>query len=177
MRTIRTKLSLVGLVALGLVTAGCLVSGTFVISHDFTFTAAEGFYFYPIDVTAEPDWAKHRDDINDIDAVGFEMTMNNENPGPVTFSAYIAPYDTLPQYETKDELDSNAYIVIADLEVPSGTSTMTYAQSLGHIQNLAKFKELAITGKFSYYGVAEGITPGSFTVDPGKVILTVSASD
>jgi len=176
MRALKTKFTLVGIAALGLLFAGCLMSGTFVITEDFSFTASSGFYFYSVDVTTEPDWEDHKDNIDMIDVVGFEMTMDNTNPGAVTFNVYVAPYAATQQYTSKAELDASAFVVIEDLPVPAGTSTMTYVQSLGHIKNLAKLKELAKTGKFHYYGVAEGITSGTFTVDPGKIIITVSAS-
>lgn len=176
MRALKMKFALIGLAAFGLLLSGCLLSGTFVIDEDFSFTAASGFYFYPVDVTSEPDWEDHKDNIDMIDVVGFEMTMNNANPGDVTFSVYVAPTAATQQYDTKGELDDNAYVVIDDLTVPAGTSTMTYAASLGKLKNLAKLKELAKTGKFHYYGVAEGMTSETFTVDPGKIIITVSAS-
>jgi hypothetical protein len=177
MKRMKNRSRLAAYALMGLMIGGCLLSGTFVVTADFTFTASSGnVYFHAVDVTAESDWDDHKDKIDLIDAVGFEMTMDNAAGSAVTFNVYVAPWAASQAYTSKAELDAHASIIIEDLTVPSGISHMTYVQSLGHIKNLTALKDLAKAGKFHYYGVTSGSGGATFTVDPGKVIITFTAS-
>lgn len=89
MFAVKNAVRLTGLALIALLAAGCLVSGTFVIVEDFTFTAQSGFYFHPVDITTECDWADHKDDIDQIDVVGVEFWITNTESGPGTFDAYV----------------------------------------------------------------------------------------
>jgi hypothetical protein len=177
MKAFKKGLWLPVVLVLGLLFTGCLlISATFVIVEDFSFTAAGGFYHESFDLTSNSDWQDHKDNIDMIDAVGFEMTFINSNPEAVTFNAYIAPAGA--SYTTKTQLDSLAYVVIHDLTVQPDTTVMTYGQSLTHIQNFGRLKDLVKSGAFEYYGTSSssGSLVGQFKIDPGKVIITFSAS-
>jgi len=175
MRAFTGKILPVGLVLVSLVLGGCLlISGTFVITEDFSFDVSDYLSFKAVDLTGNSDWEDHKDDINNIDAVGFAMTMDNSNGSAVTFNLYVAPFAATQQHTTKSELDDKAYVVIKDLTVPAGTSTVTYAQSLAYLHNLAKLKELTKTGKMHLYATSS--LTGSFSVDPGSIVVTVTAS-
>ncbi len=177
MNTLLKKLWLPSVLIFGLLFAGCLlVSLTYVIVENFTFTASEGFYTQSIDLTNNNTWNDNKDKIDLIDAVGFEMTMVNSNDEPVTFNTYVTPAGTA--YTRKGQLDSLAFAIIHDLTVPTGTSTMTYAQSLTHIENLDKLKELVKGGSFVYYGTStsSGSLTGGFEVNPGKIVITFTAT-
>jgi len=174
MRAIVTKLSLVGAAALCLLFAGCLVSATFVLVDDFEFTAQSGFYFYQVDITDEPDWQDHKDQIDMVDAVGAEFYITSTESGPVTFSAFIDDYSGTGSNPTS--VPGTASAIIEDLTINPGQTHITYVQSLGIIKNTARLKALAKTGKFDYYGTSTGNLGTSFRVDSAKVIVTVSAS-
>jgi hypothetical protein len=176
MRALMKKISFASIIIMAMVFAGCILSGTFIIDQEFSFTASSADpYFVAIDITTNEDWEDHKDKIDMIDAVGFKMEMNNQRGAEVTFNVYVAPYSDTKEYTTKDELDAHAYVVIEDLTVPAGESTLTYAQSLAHIKNLTILKNYAKSGKFSYYGLATGGTSGAAFEVNGEVILTVTA--
>jgi hypothetical protein len=68
--------------------------------------------------------------------------------------------------------------VITGLVVPAGASSVTYAQSLGHITNLGALKSIVKTGRFDYLGTSCGDTGDlEFQVTNGLIIITVSASN
>jgi hypothetical protein len=69
--------------------------------------------------------------------------------------------------------------VIDGLEVAAGaTRHVSYAESLGMVQNQAALKEIILSGRFDYVGLSCGGTGDAlFLVTNGKVIITVSASD
>lgn len=174
MRAIISKLSIVGAVALGLLFAGCLVSATFILVEDFEFTAQSGFYFYQVDITDEPDWEDHKDQIDLIDAVGAEFYITSTETGPVTFSAYINDFSGSGSNPTS--VPGTASAIIEDLSIQPGQTHINYVQSLGIIKNTTRLKALAKTGKFDYFGTSSGNLGTSFRVDSAKVIVTVSAS-
>lgn len=165
---------LFGLALIALLAVGCLVSGTFVIAEDisFNFSAASGFYFSKVDITANPDWAEHRDDIDDIDVVGFDFYISSTESGPVTFSAYIDNYSA----DSTVLPDSTKRIINGFTVNPGLNQHITYKQSLTFLTNTELLKTLAKTGKFYYWGTSTGNDGSTFHIDSGQVIVTVSAS-
>lgn len=184
MKTIYKELGILGLILTGLVITGCLVSGTFVIVEDisFDFRADTEFYWYPIDLTSNSDWEDHKDDIDNIDALGFSFKIENTADVDCDFNVWFVaadgeadPSDDPPSF---DPDAAGVVHVITDLAVAAGaTKTVTYAESLGHISNLADFKAIVKSGRFDYYGTSCGGTGDDrFNVTDGKIIVTVSAS-
>lgn len=169
-------LALAGLIVVAAVVSGCLVSGTFIIVEDFEFSAGDPFYHYTVDVTDEPDWEDHKDDIDMVDAVGAEFYIRNTSGAAATFSVWIDDFDNIYADEGQLNASTTAAKIIEDLEVPTGTTKITYAQSLGYIKNVDRLKALAKTGRFEYYGTSDATEGTNFFVDSGKVIVTFSAS-
>ena len=183
-KNFKKNLLIGGLAAAGLMVTGCLVSGTFVIVEDveFDFTADRGFYWYPVDLTTNSEWDEHKDDIDDIDAVGFEFKIQNTSSEDCVFNAWFVAEDTpaipanFPMSFVPEALGATK--VITDLAVAAGaTRSVGYAESLGHISNLPAFKAIVRSGRFDYYGTSCGGTDDAeFLVTEGKIIVTVSAS-
>ncbi len=180
-----SKLGIPGLLVLALITAGCLVSGTFVVVENvtFSFTADSGFYWFPVDLASNADWEERQADIDDLDAIGFSFVIENTSDVASTFSVQFAaaieplvlPISSMTQPTV---VPSGAVTVISGLSVPANSSrTVTYAESLGMISNFAALKAIILTGRFDYFGASSG---GSgdfpFVVTEGKIIITVSAS-
>jgi hypothetical protein len=165
---------LFGLALIALLAVGCLVSGTFIIVDDFTFTAQSGFYFYPVDITTEQAWIDHKDQINQIDVVGAEFWITSTESGPVTFDVYIDDFSG----GTPTSVPGTASKILDAFTVnPGADQHITYTQSLGLITNTARLKTLAKTGKFDYFGTSTGNAGTTFKIDSGKVIVTFSASE
>ncbi|MDZ4723256.1 MAG: hypothetical protein SGI97_05070 [candidate division Zixibacteria bacterium] len=173
MKYIKNKIGVLGLILAGLIAAGCLVSGTFVVVEDFNFTTEEGFYRYPVDITDNADWKEHKDKIDQIDAVGAEFNITNNQGGPVTFKVWVDDFGA--NHASVGAVEANATQIL-ELTVPAGKSKVTYVQSLNAIMNIGELKRLAKFGQFDYYGTSTGNNPTAFVVDSGKVIVTFSAS-
>lgn len=174
----KTKILLVVLSSLLLAVAftGCkyIISGTFVFVEEIEFSAAGGFYFYQVDITDEPDWQEHEDDIDFVDAVGVEFHIISEEEGNVTFNAYVDDYSGLGPLPTS--IPKTATKIIDSLVVSPGETTITYAESLKFLTGLDRLKALVKTGKFDYYGQSSGNDGTTFVIDKGTVIVTVSGS-
>ncbi len=181
MNTLYKKLGLIGLILTGLVVAGCLVSGTFVVVEDinFSFRAGDPFYWRPIDLTTNSTWEDHKDEIDNIDALGFEFKIENTSASDCEFNVWFAAATgAADESAVPSSMPADTVRVINGLSVAAGgTTTVTYSESLGHISNLAAFKAIVKTGRFDYYGQSCGDTGDSeFLVTNGKIIITVSAS-
>jgi hypothetical protein len=166
-------LALAGLITVSALITGCLVSGTFIIVEDFDFTASGGFYHYTVDITDEADWEDHRDDIDMIDAVGAEFYITNTGAA-ATFSVYVDDFGDV--HATEGAVTANATVILDEVTVATGSQKITYAQSLGIIQNVARLKALAKLGRFEYYGISSVSDTTIFHIDSAKVIVTFSAS-
>ena len=164
-----------------LVISGCrIVSGTFVVVEVFKFTAlSSNFYREAVDLTDDDTWDEHKDDIDRIDVVGFELWMTNNTNTEFTYSAYL-DNPTDPMYDTPGEVTNNATLIFDNLTVPAGgpgsgsKRVVTYAKSFSYLKNIPAIRKLVKEGVFDYYAITVGNTTGS--VDSVKVIVTVSAS-
>jgi hypothetical protein len=181
MHSLKNKLGILGLLLIGLVTFGCLISGTFVIVEgvNFNFTANTGFYWYPVDLTGNSDWEEHEDKIDFIDAIGFSFVIQNTSSENCEFNVwFVGATGDPPGSPPLSFPPTGGVQVISGLEVAAGsTRTVTYAESLTHLINVEEFKHIVMTGRFDYYGTSCGGTDDDeFIVTNGKIIVTVSAS-
>ena len=161
------------LAALMMVMAGCIVSGTFMIVKPFDFTTGTGFYYYLVDITNEQDWKDHKDQIDDIDLVGFELWFNNPTASDVTFNCWIDDSNNSAKQNYLEIVQTTK--ILDGLTLPPGKSHLTYGNSFQYIMNVPTLKTLVKSGMFHYYGTSDN-GQGTFTVDSGKVIVTFSAS-
>ena len=173
MHSLKNKIGMLGLLLIGLITLGCLVSGTFIVVESFTFTAQTGFYWYQVDITENPDWEDRKDDIDFIDAVGLEFFITSTESGDVTFNAYIDDYSGA---SSPTSVPGTATKIIDNFTVSPGTTWISYDQSLGILTGIARLKTLTKLGRFDYYGQSTGNDGNTFVIDSGKVIVTFSAS-
>jgi hypothetical protein len=172
------QISVLGLAVI-LLMGGCLmISGTFVIVEPFSFTTQTGFYHYYVDITDEKDWEDHKEDIDDVDLVGFDMYFTNNEDFDVTFNVYLAPGgdDALGSPDEVTADGSGAVKVLSNITLPTGQTHVTYGESFAYLTNVDALKKLVKAGQFHYYGVSDGGTDDGYKVDKGKVIVTFSAS-
>ena len=151
---------LLGLALVALLATGCLVSGTFVIVKDFNvvFTADGGFYWWPIDLTTDPDWDDHQDDIDDLDALGLVFTIENTSDVTSTFTIrFAAASGEADPLDVPTTIPAGAVTVLSGLTVNAhSTREISYAESLGFIGDIAAIKAVVLTGRFDYYGTSTG---------------------
>jgi len=197
MKKLLNKIEVLGAAGMLLVLTGCfIVSGTFTIEEDFSFTAQSGLYHYLADVTREQDWIDHKDDIDNIDGVGYDIYFTNYGASNVTFNIWIDEASepeyttfaqvsantvkimdnlTLPEYTTFAQVSANTVKIMDNLTLPPGESHLTYGNSFGYIQNVETIRTLGMTGKFRMYGATKTGTGGPFVVDSGKVVFSFTA--
>lgn len=179
MNYLKRKLGIVGsVVALSLL-AGCLLSGTFVFSYmlvkDKDLIYYDDLYYASVDWTDDNDWEDHKDNIKDIDLVGFELWATNNGETANTFTVYVADLQSsLDDGSSRSEVDSLATLVVDDLPIAaSGQTHVTYGQSFKYLANIGTLKNLVETGKFKLFAF---VTPPTVdvTIDSLRVIVTLT---
>ena len=177
MKTILTGFSAAGLLAVLLMAGGCLVSATIVFVDDFAFTAQNSnLYYYEVNITNDADWKEYGDNIDQVDMVGIDVYITNNEAFAVTFQVYIDDAGD-PQITDTADLDDNATIVLDNFILPAGPGVqthLTYGNSFQYLKNVETLKTLTEEGRFHAYGTASGATAAGFTVDSGKVIITLT---
>lgn len=181
----KSALLISGLALLVLAALGCkIVSGTFVVVESFSFTTKTGFYPTAVDLTENDTWQDHKDDIDRIEVVGFELWITNDETSEWTYTGYVneatMPDDTLSQ----GQVEANATRVFGPLTVPAGTvgagtqKFVSYSESLGLLSNIKTLQNLVKGGLFDYYAIATGGSGGlGGQVDSIRIIITVAAKD
>ncbi len=175
---IKSRLVLPGALVTALILGGCLLSGTFTVDEKFTFEVQEGLYFHAADVTDESDWQEHKDDIDNVDMVGFELWMTNHQSTPASFSVYVDDFGE-PQWTGAADVESNAVKVFGDLALKPGDGVqthVTYGESLGMFRNVGELRRLAREGRFHVYGISSAAAGSEFTIDSARVVVTFTAS-
>ena len=167
-------LMVAALSVLALTLAGCIVTGTFItdiLIEDLDFVAGENLYRVQVSLSDDETWNEHKDDIKSIDLVGFELWIQNENPGDETFEGYVDAADQ-PFYSTAAEVRTNAIQVLGEVTLAPGPNYISYPKSFGYIENLEQLKALVESGELNAYGLTTG---GAFTLDSMRVIVTFTA--
>jgi hypothetical protein len=171
-------LGIAGVAAALLFLAGCLVSGQFVTIIEIKntdFRTENGFYYYPVDLTQEDIWKEHKDNIKDIEVVGFELWIANSQPDTTTFNVYVDDIGN-EAYTSKTEVEANATRVIENLKLkPSGQTHITYGQSFKYLRKVETLKTLVEEGSFHYYGLTDVGTVNDYVIDSARVIITFTA--
>ena len=175
MKNLKNKTGFLGVALVTVLLVGCLISGTFVVSvmiKDIGFTG-DGLYHYAVNLTAEDVWEDHKDEIENIDVVGFEMWIRNNSPAATTFNVWVDDIDDAPLTDL-DSVEVYATIILEDLALAVGSNYITYSQSLSHIKHFTALKALVETGEFHYYG--HSLVGADCLIDSVRVIVTLSAS-
>lgn len=165
---------LVILCALGLLTAGCIISGQFVILIDWggIVSTDQSLDWDEVDLTDDDTWQDHKDDIQNIIDVKFEVTIINNLGTVATGEVYLSP--TL--HGSITDVRNNAIRILHGIEVPANsTRTISFEESAAFQENLSAALDLVETGQFYIYGIAENV-PFSIEIPHGsRLLITFSA--
>ena len=171
------------MLCIALFTIGCLVSGTFVITESFEFTTQTGFYPEAINLVDNEDWDEHRENLDKVDVVGFELWITNNETAEWKFWANLDDYNAACTTLACANASATKFLIFDTLTIPAATSPnsvklVSYAESFKYIHNLDKIKQMVFDGSFNYFGYATGGTGGNGgKVDSVRIIITVNASD
>lgn len=173
-------LFMLGLMA-ALFAGGCLVSGTFTVIQTLNFSVQTGFYPEAIDLTDNEDWEEHRENIDRIELVGFELWITDNNSAEWKVSAYMDNYNDTCLSQSCFDTSTTKFQVLKEITIPASNNNngsqkyIAYANSFDFLDNIAAMKAKVLSGQFNVFGIATGGSTG--VIDSLKVIITVNASD
>ena len=176
MKTILARFVPAALLVAALIAVGCIVSGTFTVSifaDNEIGTDNDGFYYYFVDITDEDAWEDHADDLNNIDAIGFDMWVRNLGATSASGSAYIDSPDDA-QIPNAAGL-TGATLILENLTLAPGANHVTYAQTVGALQAVGTIKDYLEEGTFWFYATTPGLG-ADFVLDSLRVTITFTAS-
>jgi hypothetical protein len=172
-RIARHPLTLAVLVAL--LAAGCILSGQFTIVINIEDEIAyvnQVLNSAVIDLTTDETWKDHKDDIQKIIDVKFEVTVENSTSSAVTGEVYVSENE----YTTAADVQNNATLVLSGIVVEANdTRTISFTESAKYITNLSTLLDLVEKGNFYIYALAAD-TPYVIKVQSGaRLLVTFSA--
>jgi len=160
--------------AFALLLTGCgLISITLLLNEDIPETnVPNGLFTYDVDVTDEQDWEDHKDQIEQVNWVSFELTLTNPGEAAITFNGYVDDVDNAVCSTIGCATATTR--VLKNITIPaSSTRVITMGESFGFMENMDVLKALAATGRFRFYGVSGG---GPFVIDEGRIVVAIVAS-
>lgn len=160
--------------AAGLIVAGCIVSGQFVVVIDWGgfVSTDDALNKKTVDLTTNSTWRDHKDDIEDIIDVKFKVTIQNHASSAATGEVYVSAVS----YTTLADVRANATRVLHGISVaPGATVTIGFDESATYREHLDELLALVKDGTFYLYGIAEN-TPFNIEIKTGsQLLVTFSA--
>jgi hypothetical protein len=161
---------------LGLLATGCIISGQFVILLDWGGIAStdQDLESDSIDLTGDETWQDHKDDIQNIVDVKFEVEIQNLLGTTATGEVYLSENS----YNSVTDVRNNAIRILHGIEVAGNSTRMiSFEESAQFQENLSAALDLVETGQFYIYGIAENI-PFSVNIPEGsRLLVTFSAGN
>lgn len=172
---LKTNMRLVAAgLAVVILLAGCgLLSIQVLVNEEIGTTSVPGdFFYYGVDVTDEEDWDDHKDDIEFVNYVTFDLYLRNPGGTDITFDGYIDDFANTACTNSACAAATTRFL--RDITIPASSSRHIYAgQSFEFMENLEVMKALAESGQFHFYGVSTG---GAFVIDSGRVVVAIVVS-
>jgi hypothetical protein len=160
-----------------LIAAGCssLLTATSVISIPIgpgDIKVKDSVSYFQVDLTGEDVWSKHKDDIKNIDNVGFELWLENLADSRMTGELYIASFDDT-DYVSPAQVQAGATRILRDISIDPGPAYIDWPTSLTLVTNLDTLKSYAEIGQFTVYSITPAY-PAFIHIDSANVIVTVT---
>jgi hypothetical protein len=151
--------------------SGCLVSGTKVFSEnlgDINATSSSSPNQTTLDLTDNSTWEDYKDEIRNIDRVGFTTTVRENIGNSVSISMYFSARDDLGSAQ---QVIAEATPLFLNFVVPANSrQPISYAQSQLMILNIEELKTLVEGGQLSFYT----LSTHNFNVTLEEFIVTVT---
>ena len=188
-KTNKIKLTAAAILGTAVLLTGCIVTGTVVLTVpiipnadynvlDINHNDISGSEI-EVDLSDDGDFKEVSDKINDIDNLGFYLSVKNNLDTAVIFQLLIEE-DTSKNWDTRDSavymvVDSATVLIFHGLTIPAGqTKVVEWDESMKYITDLESAKRILETGSFSIYPAAIPRDNFSVSIDSLVVIVTIT---
>jgi hypothetical protein len=164
------------LALLGIWIQGCLLSGTYVITfavEEEIISTQDSINSAAVDLSDNPDWKDHQEDINYVDEVGFTFKVENlSSTDSATGQLFMTDDATLT---TVAEIKSQATLVVDGIFLgPGEKKHILWNESFDYILNIGYIKDQVESGTFHLYGICRD-TPFHVRFYDIIAVITVTA--
>ncbi len=175
------------LTAIVFIVTGCILTGTVVVTavlvptssgSSLTITDADVTDSeIEVDLDEDEDFEEYKDDIKNIDALGFYLDITNNNDTAVTFQIFLeadidADWD---QVSIQTVIDSASALVFTGLTIPANTQVIVeWEESSAYIGDMVVAKPILQSGEFSVYPLAIPRDDFNVTIDSLVAIITLT---
>ena len=168
-----------------LVLTGCLLTGTVVITAKLVPDAAHNSVTIShlsydggkidVDLNNDKTFLDYRDNINNIDNIGFYAKIRNHEFFDLTFQLLLEEDVTKNWTSAQMAVDSATALVFTGLTLPNrATKEITWNESLEYISDLDEIKAILETGTFSLYPAVVQRDDFNITIDSLVLIVTLT---
>jgi hypothetical protein len=171
------------------IVAGCIMTGTAVITARLapdeagqTIRITELNYVngeLEVDLTKDQVFQDYKDDIKNIDNIGFYLSARNQEFFNSTFQLFFVD-DTSANYASVDDILQDTIVpevIFTGLTLPSQeTTTVEWEKSLEFVSGLDIFKSYISDGVFSLYPAAIPRDNFDIVIDSLVIIVTLTGS-
>jgi hypothetical protein len=171
--------------------AGCLTTATVIVTAKLA-PAADGSSIeiretsfingkIVVNLNDNQNFQDYKDNIRNIDNIGFYLEASNYEYTPVTFQLFLEP-DTLQNYtDPVMPIDSQVPLILTGLQIPArpqqaatGKVTVTWEESLEYLNEIDLVKETLESGVFSIYPNVVERDAFHISIDSLVIIITLS---
>lgn len=170
---------LLPILAVTTVVAGCILSAQWSLSVPFEVDEpfTNGIVKKTVNLVDEDEtWADHKDEIEQIEKVGFDAVVTGLAAGD-TLDMYLSPTSSYTS-RTAVQAATDMYPLLLGYVSPGGTDTLTRLEAEGLLQltgtNFTNVKNLVKTGNFTAYITTSG-GPAAGLIDTANVYITFTA--
>lgn len=175
-----------GAVAAALI-SGCLFTGTVVVTAKLAPDAASNPITISnlsysagkidVDLNNDPTFNDYKDNINNIDNIGFYGKFRNNNFFDLTFQVFLESDPEKTWTSAEMAADSATALVFTGLTLSARETTeVTWNESMEYITNLDDIKAILETGRFSIYPAVVQREEFNIAIDSLVLIITLTGS-
>lgn len=183
---------------LSLAIGGCIFTGTVVVTATLApdadgnpVTVSNSDYVdgeLEVNLNDDPTFRDYRDDIRNIENIGFYLSATNILQTDITVQLFLEPDTAMNWPSAQVVADTSASprtqvdLILTGVTIPGGqTVTVNWNQSMAYVTNLEFFRRTLETGVFSLYPAAFNPVDGSrdtfrISIDSLVVIVTLSGA-
>lgn len=167
------------LALLGIWIQGCLLSGTYVITFEVKeeiISTQDSINSASVNLSDNPDWRDHKEDIKYVDEVGFTFKVQNlSSTDSATGQLYITHFGDSTLSHVDSIKKNTTKIVDGIVLAPGEEKHILWNESFNYILNLDVLKKHVESGSFHLYGICED-TPFHVRFYDIIAVITITAA-
>ncbi len=182
MKNILNKIGLFASVAILLLVACSVISGTWILTYQLVENESlvwyDDFYYGSVDMSEDETWEDHAEHIKDINMIGLEVWGINNTSTNQLYDVYLdGQGSTLSGSSLRSEVEEFATIVLENFPLNAGGAQfISYGESLNYVKNVDKLKDLLKDGEMKFFAYSKGVSDTTnIHLDSVNIVITFTA--